>query len=239
VQNDLRELYNLATLVRPGTVGTFSQFRRNFLAGHDKRTPRNAPKLRSLLQTVMIRARRADTDIVFAPRRVETLWVAQSRAERKLYKDVSDFVCEGVRAGPEEGPGRQHYFTLVVLQKEMGSSWAAARGTIEKLARKPDGLDAKRLRHLAAEAEKVGQSQSKLRSLLKRIEALKGQKAIVLPVPGDRGSIVQALRGRHRAAIFTASWAGVKEEALDPSAPRCGAGEHRSGWRRSGISVHG
>ena len=73
VQNDLRELYNLATLVRPGTVGTFSQFRRNFLAGHDKRTPRNAPKLRSLLQSVMIRARRADTDIVFAPRRVETL----------------------------------------------------------------------------------------------------------------------------------------------------------------------
>ena len=61
VQNDLRELYNLVTLVRPGTVGTFSQFRRDFLSGHDKRTPRNTPKLRRLLQSVMIRTRRADT----------------------------------------------------------------------------------------------------------------------------------------------------------------------------------
>ena len=217
VQNDLRELYNLATLVRPGTVGTFSQFRRNFLAGHDKRTPRNAPKLRSLLQTVMIRARRADTDIVFAPRHVETLWVAQSRAERKLYKDVSDFVSDGVRA-EEGGPGRQHYFTLVVLQKEMGSSWAAARGTIEKLARRPDGLDAKRLRHLAAEAEKVGERQSKLRSLLTRIDALKGQKAIVFTqFRATQDSIVAALRATGiEPAIFHGElgWR-EKEEALD------------------------
>jgi SNF2 family DNA or RNA helicase len=217
VQNDLRELYNLATLVRPGTVGTFSQFRRNFLAGHDKRTPRNAPKLRSLLQSVMIRARRADTDIVFAPRRVETLWVAQSKAERKLYKEVSDFVSDGVRA--EEGaPGRRHYFTLVVLQKEMGSSWAAARGTIEKLAKRPDGLDQRRLRALAAEAEKVGEKQSKLRSLLKRIEALKGQKAIVFTqFRATQDSIVDALRAEGiEPSIFHGElgWR-EKEEALD------------------------
>src|SRR6185295_11188209 len=159
------ELYNLATLVRPGTVGTFSQFRRNFLSGHDKRTPRNTPKLRTLLQSVMIRTRRSDTDIVFAPRRVETLWVGQSAIERKLYRDVSDFVSESVRA--EEGaPGRRHYFTLVVLQKEMGSSWAAARSTLEKLAKNPDGLDARRLRALANRAGEAGEKQSKVRSLL-------------------------------------------------------------------------
>ena len=52
---DMRELYNLVTLTRPGTVGTFSQFRRDFLSGHDKRTPRNTPRLRNLLKVVMIR----------------------------------------------------------------------------------------------------------------------------------------------------------------------------------------
>ena len=52
VQNDLRELYNLVTLVRPGTVGTFSQFRRDFLSGHDRRSPRNTPRLRALLESV-------------------------------------------------------------------------------------------------------------------------------------------------------------------------------------------
>src|SRR5207247_8040684 len=90
VQNDMRELYNLVTLVRPGTVGTFSQFRRDFLSGHDRRTPRNTPRLRGLLESVMIRTRRADTDLTFAPRKVETLWVPQTAAERRLYRQVSD-----------------------------------------------------------------------------------------------------------------------------------------------------
>jgi len=217
VQNDLRELFNLATLVRPGTVGTFSQFRRNFLSGHDKRTPRNSPRLRLLLQSVMIRTRRADTDIVFAPRRVETLWVSQSPIERRLYREVSDFVSEAVRT--EEGaPGRRHYFTLVVLQKEMGSSWAAARSTLEKLARNPDGLDARRLRALSARVGEVGEKQSKLRSLLRRIEALQGQKAIVFTqFRSTQDSIVEALRGRGlEPAVFHGElgWR-EKEEALD------------------------
>src|SRR5262249_26200164 len=58
VQNDMRELYNLVTLVRPGTVGTFSQFRRDFLSGHDKRAPRNTPRLRPLLQPAVGRTPR-------------------------------------------------------------------------------------------------------------------------------------------------------------------------------------
>src|ERR1051326_7504849 len=122
VQNDLRELYNLVTLVRPGTVGTFSQFRRDFLSGHDKRTPRNTPRLRRLLKSVMIRPRRADTTLTFAPRKVETLWVPQSAGERLLYRQVSEFVADAVHADHAQ-PGRPHYFTLMVLQKEMGSSW--------------------------------------------------------------------------------------------------------------------
>jgi SNF2 family DNA or RNA helicase len=217
VQNDLRELYNLATLVRPGTVGTFSQFRRNFLSGHDKRTPRNTPKLRNLLKGVMIRTRRSDTDIVFAPRRVETLWVSQSAAERKLYREVSDFIYEAVRAD-EGAPGRRHYFTLVVLQKEMGSSWAAARSTLEKLGKNPDGLDARRLRALAARAGEVGIRQSKVRSLLRRILSMQGQKAIVFTqFRSTQDSIVQALQ---EAGIEPAVFHGElgwreKEEALD------------------------
>ncbi len=217
VQNDLRELYNLATLVRPGTVGTFSQFRRDFLSGHDKRAPRNAPKLRALLQSVMIRARRSDTNITFAPRRVETLWVAQTATERKLYRDVSDFVAESVKS--EEGaPGRRHYFTLIVLQKEMGSSWAAARSTLEKLSRSPDGLDARRLKLLAARTAEASGEQSKVRSLLKRIASLDGEKCIVFTqFRSTQESIVTALRG---AGIEPAVFHGElgwreKEEALD------------------------
>jgi superfamily II DNA or RNA helicase len=217
VQNDLRELYNLATLVRPGTVGTYSQFRRDFLSGHDKRAPRNAPRLRVLLQSVMIRARRSDTNITFAPRRVETLWVSQTAAERKLYREVSDFVAESVRS-EDGGPGRRHYFTLVVLQKEMGSSWAAARSTLEKLSRNPDGLDGRRLKALAALAASVSQQQSKVRSLLKRIASLNGEKCIVFTqFRSTQESIVTALRevGIEPAVFHGELGWREKEESLD------------------------
>jgi SNF2 family DNA or RNA helicase len=217
VQNDLRELYNLATLVRPGTVGTFSQFRRDFLSGHDKRTPRNTPRLRTLLESVMIRTRRSDTDLVFAPRHVETQWVSQTAAERQLYRQVSEFVADAVR-GDVGGPGRPHYFTLMVLQKEMGSSWAAARATLEKLSRHPDGLDARRLGMLAARAGEVSASPSKVRSLLRSILSLKGEKAIVFTqFRASQDTIVEALRGAGlEPAVFHGemSWR-EKEEALD------------------------
>jgi SNF2 family DNA or RNA helicase len=204
------------TLVRPGTVGTFSQFRRDFLSGHDKRAPRNTPRLRSLLESVMIRTRRADTNLEFAPRKVETLWVPQTPAERRLYRNVSDFVADAVHA--DAGPGRPHYFTLMVLQKEMGSSWAAAAATLGKLSREPGGLDARRLKLLTARAQEASRSPSKVRSLLKCLGSIGGDKAIVFTqFRSTQDVIVEALQA---AGITPAVFHGEltwreKEEALD------------------------
>ncbi len=217
VQNDLRELYNLVTLVRPGTVGTFSQFRRDFLSGHDKRTPRNTPRLRRLLQSVMIRTRRSDTRLTFAPRHVETLWVPQSSGERELYREVSDFVSEAVH-GEHAGPGKANYLTLMVLQKEMGSSWPAAAGTLEKLGGHADGLDPKRVRALAAQAGELSNDPTKVRTLLKCLHSLKGEKAIVFTqFRATQDAIVDALRAE---GIVPAVFHGEmgwreKEESLE------------------------
>ncbi len=217
VQNDMRELYNLTTLVRPGTVGTFAQFRRDFLSGHDRRSPRNTPRLRALLESVMIRTRRSDTNLTFAPRNVETLWVSQTPAERRLYAQISDFVSDSVHVEAGQ-PGRPHYFTLIVLQKEMGSSWAAAEGTLEKLSRHPDGLDPKRLKALAARAAEVSRSPSKLRTLLKAMATMNGEKCIVFTqFRSTQDTIVEALRAQGvEPAVFHGElgWR-EKEEALD------------------------
>ena len=96
------------------------------------------------------------------------MWVTQTPTERKLYREVSDFVADSVRADIG-GPGRPHYFTLMVLQKEMGSSWAAAHSTLEKLARHPDGLDPKRLRLLSGRVKDASASPSKLRTLMRAL----------------------------------------------------------------------
>jgi SNF2 family DNA or RNA helicase len=217
VQNDLRELYNLVTLVRPGTVGTFSQFRRDFLSGHDKRTPRNTPRLRRLLQSVMIRTRRGDTSLTFAPRAVETLWVPQSADERSYYRQVSDFVADAVRA-EHAGPGKPSYLTLMVLQKEMGSSWTAAASTMRKLATHPEGLDSKRLRALADHAAALSGDPTKIRTLIRCIQSLNGEKAIVFTqFRATQDEIVAALQAE---GIVPAVFHGElgwreKEEALE------------------------
>lgn len=217
VQNDMRELYNLATLVRPGSVGTFAQFRRDFLSGHDRRAPRNTPRLRNLLEAVMIRTRRADTNLEFPPRRVETVWVGQTPAERVLYRRISEFVADAVR-GDVGGPGRPHYFTLMVLQKEMGSSWAAAASTLERLGEHPDGLDPRRLRALAARAREVCRVPSKIRTLMRSLDRLGDEKAIVFTqFRTTLDTIVEALRGHGlEPAVFHGElgWR-EKEEALD------------------------
>ncbi len=217
VQNDLRELYNLVTLVRPGTVGTFSQFRRDFLSGHDKRTPRNTPRLRRLLQSVMIRTRRADTKLTFAPRRVESLAVQQPAAERLLYRQISEFVADAVR-GDHGQPGKPHYFTLMVLQKEMGSSWAAAAGTLRKLAAHADGFDPKRVRAFADRAAELRDDTSKVRTLLRCIASLKGEKAIVFTqFRATQDAILDALReeGVTHAMFHGEMGWREKEEALE------------------------
>ena len=53
LQNDLKELFNLISLLRPGQLGSYRTFRRNYMA--DKRTAKNPEELRSLLGRVMIR----------------------------------------------------------------------------------------------------------------------------------------------------------------------------------------
>lgn len=217
VQNDLRELYNLVTLVRPGTVGTFSQFRRDFLSTHDKRTPRNTPRLRRLLKSVMVRTRRADTELTFAPRKVEAVWVPQTAAERQLYRQVSDFVSDAVRADHGQ-PGRPHYFTLMVLQKEMGSSWSSAQGTLEKLAAHPDGLDAKRVKAFAERARALAGDASKLRTLVRTVQKLKGEKAIVFTqFRATQDAIVESLRAAGLTVVEFHGEMGwrEKEESLE------------------------
>ena len=68
VQNELRELYNLVTLARPGHLRGFRTFKDRFM--EDRRHARNVAYLRSLLSEVMVRSRRRDTLIELPPRHI-------------------------------------------------------------------------------------------------------------------------------------------------------------------------
>ena len=132
VQNDLRELFNLVTLLRPGTLGTYRAFRKQFMVRGDRRLAKNTHSLSRLLSEVMVRTSRSQAEVPFTKRVVQEVAFQLSEEERVLYDSVSDLVREMFgRRGTEIE--KQWYFTLLVLQKEIGSSSFAALRTLERI----------------------------------------------------------------------------------------------------------
>ena len=124
IQNDLTDLYNIVSLLRPGLFGSREVFHQYFI-NNDQETLVNRNELQERLERVMIRNRREETDIDFTDRYVDTRTFESSRAERDLYEAVSEYV----RAAYSQNQGQK--LVLMLLQKEVVSSPAALRKTIE------------------------------------------------------------------------------------------------------------
>jgi len=142
LQNDLRELYNLITLLRPGQLGTWQEFKSEHLVSGDHRQPRDPEALRALTHEVMIRTRRSSVvdDLDLPPRRPRHPEVKLTRAESDLYARTTEFLRRLYREGfirpaaEEEGkPTRKGTLQLAVihLRQRLCSS---ARALAESLA---------------------------------------------------------------------------------------------------------
>ncbi|MFS1512029.1 DEAD/DEAH box helicase [Chengkuizengella sp. SCS-71B] len=131
IQNDLKELYNLITILKPGQLGDDSQFKSNYVI--DKRIPKNENQLRDELSNVMIRNRRSDGHLDLTKRNVKNISLTLSDEEFDLYQSVTDFVRK--RAEESEG-GISHLFSLITLQREVCSSRDAVFITLVNLFKK-------------------------------------------------------------------------------------------------------
>src|SRR5438552_3533091 len=101
LQNDLRELYNLVTLLRPGQLGTWEEFREAHLVAGDHRQPRDPEALRALTHEVMIRTRRSSVvdDLNLPARRPRHPEVQLTTAQRDLYDRTTEFLRRLYREG--------------------------------------------------------------------------------------------------------------------------------------------
>lgn len=131
VQNDLDELYNLITLLKPGQLGGQSDFAANFVV--DKRIPKNEEQLQQALSSVMIRNRRGDGGIQFTKRVVKNIELALSPEEQALYDAVTAFVRERY---DESGGDLSSMLSLVTLQREVCSSRDAVFLTLVNMFKK-------------------------------------------------------------------------------------------------------
>ena len=152
LQNDLRELYNLITLLRPGQLGTWQEFKAEHLVSGDHRQPRDPEALRALTHEVMIRTRRSSValDLDLPPRRPRHPEVRLTRAEADLYQRTTEFLRRLYREGfiqpagqeeaddemPRKKPTKKGILQLAVihLRQRLCSSARALAESLEHLA---------------------------------------------------------------------------------------------------------
>ena len=101
LQNNLRELYNLITLLRPGQLGTWSQFRTQYVQRGDPRRAKNPEALKELTTEVMIRTRRSSVAAVLGlpPRRPTNPSITLTPPEGHLYRDTARFLRDLYKEG--------------------------------------------------------------------------------------------------------------------------------------------
>lgn len=131
MQNDLKELYNLITLLKPGQLGGQDSFHSNFV--FSKRLPKNEAQLREQLSKVMIRNRRSDGNITFTKRHVQNILMDLSEEEMQLYKGVTDFVKKQAKDNSDQ---LTSMLSLVTLQREVCSSRDAVFITLVNMFKK-------------------------------------------------------------------------------------------------------
>ncbi len=213
VQNDLRELYNLVNLLRPGTLGTYRGFRRRYMVRGDKRLPKNTAELSLLLRKVMIRTTRAKTNIRFPRRTVHIRPFQLTSRERVLYDAVTEFVRTRF-SDSDRTQFLKWHFVSMVLQKEIGSSTPAARHTLERARMDPRYRGHREeLNRLHALSESV-ERHTKLEGLLEILPTVEGKAIVFTQFKSTMDFLSRRLReAGYSTVVFHGGLPGPDKEA--------------------------
>lgn len=232
VQNNLEELFNLVTLLEPGLLSTARQFQRHFMDRRDKLTPRHVDELHALLSEVMIRNRRSTVGLQFTRRWARTISLPLSPAEHALYRDVTDFVRDHLRAaqarkeakekkakpkGEDEARpvGSINRMALLSLQMAMGSSSRAAAGTLAKVAETPRLAESDRARLVDLAGRALAQRDStKVDRLLRLVDEYPDKMVIFTQFRATQELLETRLReSGHDVAVFHGGLSRLEKEA--------------------------
>jgi SNF2 family DNA or RNA helicase len=189
LQNDLRELYNLVTLLRPGQLGTWREFRERHVVQGNSRRARDPEALKELTAHVMVRTRRSSVaaTLELPPRRPMHPPVTLTPNEELLYAGTVAFLRALYRDGfiqpsaeeEEEDAARRRRRTgkgilsleVIRLCQRLCSSSHALADSLETLATGEHVTPEyrRRARDIAAAARRV-QTHAKLDALTRILQ---------------------------------------------------------------------
>ena len=127
IQNRIEEIFHLVSLLKPGHLGSQSGFLEKYK--NKKLSVQEDDYLKSLVNKVMIRNRRADTGIEWTQRHVETIPIEFTKEERELYDGI-ELLNEKLPEFATSG------FSLITLKREACSSREAVFYTLQNMLKK-------------------------------------------------------------------------------------------------------
>ncbi|NJK58614.1 MAG: DEAD/DEAH box helicase [Pleurocapsa sp. SU_5_0] len=130
VQNNLVELFNLLTLLKPGLLNTEAQFKKEYVGSKNGRVPKNPTKLRQLMREVMVRNTRSIVDVKLPKRFASTITVQPQAKELELYEAINQYL--------RQQSGGIDKLTRNNLLMRAGSSPIALTETIKGLQKRFD-----------------------------------------------------------------------------------------------------
>lgn len=143
VANKLTDLYSLIDLVAPGKLGTLREFEAEYVADPGIARvlrPDRAQRLRGITRDVMCRTRRADTDISFVGRSVDTRSIEAQDDEDALIADITDYLRRLYHRAPTSRANRGAVIReIMALQQSLSSSPRAIEESLRRRAeRRPE-----------------------------------------------------------------------------------------------------
>lgn len=217
VANKVTDLYSLIDLVAPGKLGSQREFEAEYVADPGTARalrPDRAPQLRAITREVMCRTRRADTDIAFSGRNVDTRTIPATPAEDALIADVTDYLRRLYRRAPTTRLNRGAVIReIMALQQSLSSSPRAIEASLRRRAdlhkdEEPTLLD------LANRCANVPSAKETL--LLDTLAEAPSEPALIFTLRLDTASRLRdVIRGQGRTAdCYVGALSRAEREAM-------------------------
>lgn len=162
IQNKLSDIFNLVSILKPGYLGNYEEFLQKY--GTDRKKIKQDAYLKQLIQHVMVRNTRTNTELTTVKRHIETISVPFSAEERAVYNELHELSAQ------------LPAFSKITLQREICSSREACYLTMKKMKEKsPDieGFDG-----LLTKIEQLP-NHSKAQKVVELVKSLDGEKVII------------------------------------------------------------
>lgn len=200
VENNLMELYNLITLLKPGLLKTASEFKKEFMTQGDAVSPRNRTHLRGLLDQVMIRNTRALAALNIPPRFAQTVQINPMGDELRLYEMITSLVSDLNKSSK-----KVNRMLLKNLLAEAGSSPRAVSLTMRRLLQREDDqlMDCyDQIEAIRTLCRSITGETGKNKALLKLVKNTTGKKIIFVKYIGSLEEISDYLSW-HKISFVT------------------------------------